>query len=90
MGKRYLIDSNILIEFSARLLPEAAYLKVSSIIDSDFNISFINKIEVLGHYTANQAWQDFIDQAVIIKPDDAIIDEAIAIKKIYKTKPRTP
>ena len=49
MGKRYLIDTNILIEYSSNYLPIKAQNFVSKIIDEDFNISVINKIEILGH-----------------------------------------
>ena len=86
MGKRYLIDSNALIEFTGRLLPEPAYASLSAIIDSDFNISFINKIEVLGHHTAGQAWQNFIEQANVLKVDDDIINQTVHIRKNHKIK----
>ncbi|HEY4196997.1 MAG TPA: hypothetical protein VGM63_15750 [Mucilaginibacter sp.] len=81
MGKKYLIDSNILIEFAGNLLPNIAYQLISNIIDSDFNISFINKIEVLGHITSNDAWNNFINQATIIMADDDIIEQTILIRK---------
>lgn len=81
MGKRYLIDSNILIEFAGKLLPEVVYTLLSAIIDTDFNISVINKIEVLGHRTADQAWSNFINQAAIIVANDDIIEQTIPNKK---------
>ena len=65
MGKRYLIDSNILISLVGYLLPQFAHTLVSEIIDNDFNISFVNKIEVLGHHSADDAWNNFIDQATV-------------------------
>jgi len=73
MGKRYLIDSNILIEFVARLLPQQAYQTLANIVDDDFIISFVSKIEVLGHNTADEAWNNFINKAVIIHSDDQIV-----------------
>ncbi|MGZ3778235.1 MAG: type II toxin-antitoxin system VapC family toxin, partial [Mucilaginibacter sp.] len=85
-GKRYLIDSNILIEFVGKLLPEAADTSLSTIIDADFNISFINKIEVLGHHSANEAWVNFINQASVIVADDDIIEQTIQIRKKHKIK----
>jgi predicted nucleic acid-binding protein len=86
MGKKYLIDSNILIEFTGQLLPDMAYLELSSIIDSNFNISFINKIEVLAHPTADLKWQNFIAQATIFNADDETINKAIEIRKARKIK----
>ena len=86
MGKRYLIDSNILIEFVGKLLPETASISLSTIIDADFNISFINKIEVLGHHSADEAWINFINQASVIAADDDIIEQTIQIRKKHKIK----
>ena len=86
MGKRYLIDSNTLIEFTGRILPEAIYSELSSIIDSDFNISFINKMEVLAHHTADLRWRNLIAKATIFGADDEIIDKAIEIRKNRKIK----
>jgi hypothetical protein len=86
MGQRYLIDSNILIEFVGKLLPETANASLSTIIDTDFNISFINKIEVLGHHAVDEAWINFIDQASVIVADDDIIEQTIQIRKEHKIK----
>ena len=47
MGKGYLIDTNVLIEYAGDLLPEKTYSFVSGIIDEQFTISVINKIEGL-------------------------------------------
>jgi hypothetical protein len=77
MGKRYLVDSNTLIEFTGMFLPEHAYSELSSIIDTDFIISFIYKIEVLGHRTADRAWINFIGQATVVKADDESISSFI-------------
>jgi hypothetical protein len=49
MGERYLIDSNALIEYIGKSLPANAQAFLSGIIDQEFNISFVNKIEILGH-----------------------------------------
>jgi len=86
MGKRYLVDSNILIEFAGGLLPENISTLLSDIIDQDFNVSFINKIEVLGHNTADEAWINFINQASVITIDDDIIEQTIQIRKSHKIK----
>ena len=84
MGKRYFIDSNILISLIGHLLPQIANSLVSEIIDNDFNISFVNKIEVLGHHSADNGWNNFIDQANVIVIDDDIIEQTIKIRKHTK------
>jgi predicted nucleic acid-binding protein len=86
MGKRYLIDTNVLIEYTGNLLPENCYSFVSGIIDEEFNISVINKIEVLSHNTAGKDIEDFIGLAVILDLSDKIVSETIKLRKAYKTK----
>ena len=44
MGKSYLIDTNIIIDFSENRLPLNAKLFVAEVIDNESNISIINKI----------------------------------------------
>ena len=86
MGKRYLIDTNVLIEYTGNLLPENAYSFVSGIIDEEFIISVINKIEVLGHSTAGKDIEDFIDLADILSLSNDVANKAIELRKAYKTK----
>jgi predicted nucleic acid-binding protein len=86
MGKGFLIDSNVLIEYIGDLLPEKAYSFVSNVIDEQFNISVINKIEVLGHNTAGKDVEDFIGLADVIELNEDIISKTIELRKNYKTK----
>ena len=49
MGRQeYLIDSNVAIEYIGAALPEKALTMPDGIIDGQFYISVINKIELLG------------------------------------------
>lgn len=49
MGRqKYLIDTNIAIEYISELLPEKALAVLDGIIDGQFYISVINRIELLG------------------------------------------
>ena len=86
MGTRYIIDSNILIKFEGRLLPEKAQAYVANIIDDDFNISVINEIEVLGHHSATKEVEEFISLANIIEIDSPIRIATIQLRKQYKIK----
>lgn len=49
MEKRYLLDSNTVIDYIARLHSEKAQKKLDSIIDQEINTSVITKIEVLSY-----------------------------------------
>ncbi|NBC84509.1 MAG: PIN domain-containing protein [Bacteroidetes bacterium] len=86
MGKEYLIDTNVLIEYIGNLLPEKSYSFISGIIDQQFTISVINKIEVLGHNTAGKDIEDFIGLADIIELTEEITNKTIELRKQYKTK----
>ena len=86
MGKKYLIDTNILIAFIGKILPEKGRITISLILSEEFNISFINKIEVLGHSSADKTLATFINLANIFEINNPIIDQTIAIRRHYKIK----
>jgi len=86
MGKEYLIDTNALIEYIGDLLPKKAHSFISGIIDEQFIISVINKIEVLGHNTAGNDIEDFIELADVIELTGDITSKTIELRKLYKTK----
>jgi hypothetical protein len=86
MEQKYLIDTNVIIEYSGNLLPENVYSSIDSIINKDFNISVINRIEVLGHNTAGKEIEDFIDLANMFELTNDIVNKTIEIRKSYKTK----
>ena len=48
MENTYLIDTNVILDYMANRLPAKSADKLDKIIDSDFYISIINKIELLG------------------------------------------
>ncbi len=59
MGKSYLIDTNTLLEYVADSLPGKAHVFVNDVISEVFNISVINRIEVLGHESVTEKLADF-------------------------------
>jgi hypothetical protein len=48
MEQGYLIDTNVIIDYSENKLPDAGKTLVASIIDGGSIFSVINKIELLG------------------------------------------
>lgn len=86
MGKRYLIDSNVIIDFIGKLLPAYSQTQISDIIDKNFNISIITKIEIIGHPSANIALSNFIGSANIILLNEDIIEQTIQLRKNHKIK----
>lgn len=84
MGKRYLMDSNTLIEFQAKKLPANGHAFVSHAIDEEFNISVINRIEVLGYSSVTQETNDFVTLANVFELDKKITDKTIELRKQHK------
>lgn len=81
MGKRYLIDTNIIIDFSENRLPLNAKLFVAEIIDKEPNISIINKIELLGFSLVTSEIIEFTDVANIINLTEDIANQTIRLRK---------
>ena len=85
-----MIDTNVAIEYIGETLPEEALIWLDKIIDKQFFISVINKIELLGFsdITKNEElkFQEFIHAATVIQLDEVISNHTIEIRKKYKTK----
>jgi predicted nucleic acid-binding protein len=86
MGPGYLLDTNVIIDFSALKLPEKAYRQLSIIIDSSPQISIINKIELLSISDVPEQILVFVDEANVIKLDDDIVSKTIEVRRKYKLK----
>lgn len=86
MGKKFLIDTNILIGYIGKVLPHKGQIAIAKIIDEEFNISFINKIEILGHPSADEDIENFIGIANVFEISNTIIDTTIELRKLHKIK----
>jgi len=54
MGQKYLLDTNVVLDFMGRKLPENSKVFLAKIIDDQINISAINKMELLGFQHTEQ------------------------------------
>ena len=86
MGQRYLLDTNTILDFMGKKLPEESQVFLSEIIDDQINISAINKMELLGFSNVEQDLIDFVGFSEIYHIDDNIIDQTIELRKKYKIK----
>jgi predicted nucleic acid-binding protein len=86
MAKGYLIDSNIIIDFSANLIPKKGRLLLSKCLDEEPTISIITKIELLGFHSVTQEVKDMISASLIIGLTDDIVNQTIQLRKQYKIK----
>jgi predicted nucleic acid-binding protein len=86
MGKGYLIDSNIIIDFSANLIPKKGSALLSKCFDEEPVISIITKIELLGYQSVTQEVKDLVSVSLIIGLTDEIVNQTIQIRKQHKIK----
>jgi len=86
MGTRYLLDTNVVLDFMGNKLPAKSQFFLSEIIDNEINISAINKIELLGFIFVEQTIIDFVSFAEVYPIDDETIDKTIDLRKKYKIK----
>lgn len=89
MGQGFLMDTNAVIDYCGSKLPDAAMQKMHEITDSDFNISAVVKIEVLGFNgppADMQKLESLLNLADLLYIDDAVIQKTIALRKTMKMK----
>jgi predicted nucleic acid-binding protein len=86
MGTGYLLDTNTVLDFSSKKLPQSADKQLASIIDGTPQISIINKIELLCVATVPPQFVMFIEAASIIYLDEAIAEKTIDLRRKYKIK----
>jgi predicted nucleic acid-binding protein len=86
MGTDFLIDTNSLIDFQNKVMPQNGLDYVANAIDANFIISFVTYIEFLGYVHASKALEDFISLAEIIGINKSIMDQAILIRKSSKIR----
>ncbi|MDZ7900751.1 MAG: hypothetical protein U5N85_22325 [Arcicella sp.] len=87
MGKRYILDSNAVIDYIGDRLPNKSALALDKIIDSELNTSIVVKIEVLGFDgdpAEMQKLKDFLSLANTFYIDDFVADKAIELRKTHR------
>jgi predicted nucleic acid-binding protein len=86
MGKGYLIDTNVIIDFSANRIPKGGSELLSMCFDDDPRISIITKIELLGFPIVTSSVRDLVKGSSVISLTDEIVDQTILIRKRNKIK----
>jgi len=90
MGKRYLLDSNTVIDYIAGLHPDKAVQWLNQLIDEEINVSVITKIEVLSFDPDKDdnypILIDFFESSNIFELTDDIVNKTIQIRQKQKIK----
>jgi predicted nucleic acid-binding protein len=87
---QYLIDTNAGVDYLGEIMPGEGIIFMDNIIDGEYNISVISRIELYAYskLTENdKATLDiFTEQANVLNISDDIIERTIELRKNYKTK----
>lgn len=86
MGKRYLLDTNTVLDYMGNKFPIKAKIALAQIIDIEINLSVINKIELIGFLKVEQVLIDFVSYSNICPMDDDIVEKTIEVRRLYKIK----
>jgi len=90
MGKRYLLDSNTIIDYIAGLYPYKVEQWLNQIVDEEINVSIITKIEVLSFDPDKddnyQILADFFETSNIFGLTNDIVSKTIQIRQKQKIK----
>jgi predicted nucleic acid-binding protein len=86
---KYLIDTNVVIDYLGNKLPASGMVFMNTLMDSIPNISVVTKIEVLGFQVPEEHQQllsNFITDAIVLDLTYQVVNICIDIRKKYKTK----
>lgn len=64
MGKRYLIDTNAIIDYTTGLYPEKGLSFMDKVVNQGINISVISKIEALAFVPKTEDQKQFFDHQI--------------------------
>jgi len=86
MGKGFLIDTNVIIDFSEGRFGRLQMEHIEKVLNNTPNISVINKMELLGFSNVPQTLVEFIAFTRILPIDDAVVEKTIFIRKQRRIK----
>ena len=86
MEQKYLLDTNVVLDFMGKKLPDKSMVLLSKIIDNQINISAINKMELLGFDHVEQDLIAFVNFSKVYYIDDEVIEQTVALRRKYKIK----
>ena len=86
MGKKYLLDTNVIIGFASGNFSANQHKQLAAIIDNQSYISIINKIELLGFSAVPSRIIQFVNSITLLYLDDTVAEQTITLRKKHKIK----
>jgi predicted nucleic acid-binding protein len=87
MGQRYLVDTNVIIDYSVLRLPARSNSFIEQVFNSDLLVSVIVKIEVLGFNDADsklEAMEKFLNRGTLLPLDELVTKQTILLRRKYR------
>lgn len=88
MGKKYLIDTNVAIDYFGNRIPQKGITFIENIA-SPF-ISVVTQIELLGWYRISneekEKLQTFVNDIEVFQLDQIVVNKTIALRQTHKIK----
>jgi len=87
MGQKYLIDSNVLIDYMGNLIPTKGSDFVENLFNTQFLISVVTKIEVLGYNDLPHklsAMRHFVSLSEILPLNESVTEKTIELKRTFR------
>jgi predicted nucleic acid-binding protein len=87
MGQGYLIDSNVIIDYTALRLSQKGSDFVEELFNNNFLISVVVKIEVLGFDDVPDkllAMEEFLNTSATLPLDEVVTKQTILLRRRYK------
>jgi predicted nucleic acid-binding protein len=86
VGTRYILDTNVILDFMGKNFSENIQNTVAKIIDEEINISLITKIELLGFSNIEQNLEDFVSCANVLVLNDEVVNKTIELRRKHKKR----
>jgi len=86
MGTNFLIDTNVVIDFSHGIFSEKSKNFVAKVLNKEPIISAITQIELLGFSVVPPQIESFVHYTSIIGINNSVIEKTIEIRKRYRIK----
>ena len=89
MGKEYLIDTNVVIDYLDNKLPANAMQFMHKVVDNNPKLSVITKIELLRFNSPERVYKtltDFIGESTVLELNDMVVNTTITICKANRIK----
>ncbi|HAZ03453.1 MAG: hypothetical protein A2W90_16500 [Bacteroidetes bacterium GWF2_42_66] len=90
MGSKILIDTNVAIGYIGNCLSIQSMSKMDNLLDAQYHLSVINKIELLGYPNLEKVeeikFNLFVNHSIMHQIDNKTIEKTIDIRKKHRIK----